>query len=263
MKKINKILITSGAASLLLVGFTFGVVREGVEIEEEIQVEVESRGEVEIEEKSDQVNPRMQETAPGQDYNSSRSDKPRTENVDADSDGDGIEDGEEDSVELEASGNGEMNSWGKGLNVSIENREENQGSETALRNLKQVQVKAEDVRGWSEAEKEQLRQQIREEDDENNPERRVARITEMVMNNNRLGDIESNEEKTEIKYQARMKLFGFIPVEREIQATMNNEGKVEMNYPWYSFFSTRPDDDEITNTLSELLRLRRGSTEEQ
>jgi hypothetical protein len=128
MKNLRKIVLTSGLFSLLLVGLSYGVVREGnMEVETDSQVEVdniqvESDGEIEVEVDEDEVNsPRIQEVAPGQDYNSSRSNKPSREadleeeneteeeqrgqdynssrsnrpEADADSDGDGIDDGEE------------------------------------------------------------------------------------------------------------------------------------------------------------------------
>ncbi len=218
--------------------------------------------EVEIETKEvDKASPKLMESAPGQDYNSSRSNKPSSEVLDEDSDGDGIEDGTEEEVDTEAAGNGKVYSWGKGLSIATEKVEENDASETAVETLKELEVNAEEVRGGNEEEKERLRKQLEEEGEETT-ERRVGRIAEMVINNDRLGDIKADEEKTEIKYRARMKVFGFIPVEREINASMDNKQKVEMNYPWYSFLSTRPDEDEVINTLSEIFNLKKGSNEE-
>jgi hypothetical protein len=158
---------------------------------------------------------------------------------------------------------GKVYAWGSGLNVAYRNVEKNEGSETALQTLSRLRVNADEVRGWSDEEKESLKNFLNENKNLNNSEVRAAKIAQMSMENEKIESIDLDEEKAEVNYRSRMKLFGFIPVEKSVRATMNNEGRVEMNYPWYSFLATRPDDDQITNTLSAIFNFKaEGDLEE-
>jgi hypothetical protein len=52
-----------------------------------------------------------------------------------------------------------------------------------------------------------------------------------------------------VRYQAQMNLFGFIPMEREVQASIDNEGSVTIDYPWYSFLASKPATEKIITLL--------------
>lgn len=301
MKNLNKIILVSGAVSFLLVGSIYGETkedtsREALEIEGEAQIEAGEEAEVESEadiqiEAEERDDSQRQEADPGEDYNSSRSNKPSTEadlegesevdedyntprsnrsQADDDSDGDGIDDGEDDEpgenmrlMQRATNEDGKVYSWGSGLNVAYRNVEENEGSETALQTLSRLRVNGEEVRGWSDEEKQSLRSFVNENENSNSSDVRAAKIAQMSMENEKIGSIDLDEERAEVSYRSRMKLFGFIPVERDVRATMSNQGEVEVNYPWYSFLTSRPDDENMRETLSAIFSLNaEGSGEE-
>jgi len=83
----------------------------------------------------------------------------------------------------------------------------------------------------------------------NTPEQASLRIAQQVLNNERIEKIEATQTESRINYRAQMRLFGLIPVEREVKGRAQADGTVEIDYPWYRFLSTTPDREEIENQL--------------
>ena len=106
------------------------------------------------------------------------------------------------------------------------------------------------IRNWPEEDKESLREfgsNVAEE----RKEGRLARLIVQNLDNERVRNIELDEVGGRVRYMARMRLFGFIPLEREVEARIEN-GMEKINYPWYGFLSRKPDGSKIFSILSDL-----------
>jgi len=215
----------------------------------------EQAGDGDIDEEADRI-------APAQDYNTSRSNKPSSirddgddqttpylwqslrpvggvEPEDADSDDDGLSDGEESSSSSAARG------FIKFGDIKGEVRVD---EETGTPRLSQVAVAARDVRNWTEEDRAAftaLRQAVAS----NTPEAASLRITQQLLDDDQIEEIAVNETESRVRYRANLRLFGFIPVEREVEATAQADGEVVVDYPWYSFLATKPDTERIRSIL--------------
>jgi hypothetical protein len=204
--------------------------------------------------------------APAQDYNTSRSNKPSSirddgddqtapylwqslqpvsgvEPEDPDSDDDGVSDAEESSSPSTAR---------RFMQFGDIKGEVRADAETGTLRLSQVAVSARDVRNWTEEDRAAftaLRQTVAS----NTPEAASLRVTQQLLNDNQIEEIAVNETGSSVRYRASLRLFGFIPVESEIEATAQLGGKVVVDYPWYSFLATKPDTQRIRTTLLDAL----------
>ena len=106
------------------------------------------------------------------------------------------------------------------------------------------------IRNWSEEDKESLREFGRNVAEERK-EGRMARMVIENMDDERIRSIEMDETGGRLRYKARMRLLGFIPLEREVEARIEN-GVEKVDYPWYGFLSRKPDGLKISNILSNL-----------
>ena len=60
-----------------------------------------------------------------------------------------------------------------------------------------------------------------------------------------------SEEGAEVRYRTTMKLFGVLPLERELVARVRSGGEAEVDYPWYRFLSSVPQEEQIRGLLAE------------
>ena len=212
--------------------------------------------------------------APAQDYNSSRSNKPNT-SIDDDDDGDGLP--TEASARATVQGQlfgayvsadatagtkalkkGDRLSTAESENASDGKPEFNRFSDikgevrvnedTGTRELASVSVAAQDLRNWNNDDREGFTR-LQAAVASNTPEQASLRIAQQVLNNERIEKIEATQTEARVNYRAEMRLFGLIPVEREVEGRAQADGTVEIDYPWYRFLSTTPDREEIENQL--------------
>jgi len=218
--------------------------------------------------------------APAQDYNSSRSNKPNTaanpvDGLDDDDDGDGLP----TEASARAAAQGQLfgayvsadaptgtKALKKGDRLSTTESENTSDSktdfarfsditgevrineETGRRELSSVAVAAQDLRDWNSDDREAFNR-LQTVVASNTPEQASLRIAQQVLNNERIEKIEATQTESRISYRAQIRLFGLIPVEREVQGRAQADGAVEIDYPWYRFLSTTPDREEIENQL--------------
>jgi len=212
--------------------------------------------------------------APAQDYNSSRSNKPNT-SIDDDSDGDGLPteasaratvQGQLFGAYVSADATAGTKALKKGDRLSTaESENASDGKpefdrfsdikgevrvdeETGKRELSSVAVAAQDLRNWNNDDREGFTR-LQAAVASNTPEQASLRIAQQVLNNERIEKIEATQTESRINYKAQMRLFGLIPIEREVEGRAQAKGAVEIDYPWYRFLSTTPDREEIENQL--------------
>ena len=214
--------------------------------------------------------------APAQDYNSSRSNKPNT-SIDDDDDDDG--DGLPTEASARATAQGQLfgayasadattgtKALKKGDRLSTADPENTSDEkpdfarfsdikgevrvdeETGTRELSSVAVAAQDLRNWNSDDREAF-SRLQAAVASNTPEQASLRIAQQVLNNERIEKIEATQTEARVNYRAEMRLFGLIPVEREVEGRAQADGTVEIDYPWYRFLSTTPDREEIENQL--------------
>jgi hypothetical protein len=218
--------------------------------------------------------------APAQDYNSSRSNKPNTaanpfDGLDDDDDGDGLPteararaaaQGKLFGAYVSADATTGTKALKKGDRLSTTESENTSDSktefdrfsdikgevhvdeETGKRELFSVAVVAQDLRNWNNDDREAFNR-LQTAVASNTPEQASLHIAQQVLNNERIEKIEATQTESRISYRAQIRLFGLIPVEREVQGRAQADGAVEIDYPWYRFLSTTPDREEIENQL--------------
>lgn len=152
---------------------------------------------------------------------------------------------------------GNVYAWGQGICIAGEAAAG--ASETAQARLAALQVRGDDVRGWSEEQQAAWRT-FRESRTTTTPEERlVERMVETTKQNERIQEITSDDESIGMRYRAEMRLFGFIPMERSVTAQVAADGEVEVDYPWYRFLTRVPEKDVVRDTMSELQTLLQAS----
>ena len=203
-----------------------------------------------------------------QDYNSSRSNKP-TRSANNGGDTDGVPTVPADRVrELRANvpelrcGNaqrvrnegGELYCWGQGVRAAAVGEESDDGTvATSTRVLQYVSVRGDEVRRWSEDERVALARYREQVQDDGSPEMVTASITSLLLDNDRIKTLEVDEVEARVGYRAQLRLFGFIPMEREVIARGTDAEDVTIDYPWYSFLASKPDTDHIRGVFSSLV----------
>jgi hypothetical protein len=65
-------------------------------------------------------------------------------------------------------------------------------------------------------------------------------------------DVSINFQPIVVRYQVEMILFGFIPLEREVEASISTDGNTTIDYPWYRVFTSVPQANQIEQILSAL-----------
>lgn len=114
--------------------------------------------------------------------------------------------------------------------------------------LTRVAVSAADMRSWNEDDRVAFEVVVAEAP-EGTPEQASLKIIEQVLNDERIESLEVSEAGAQAQYRASLRLFGFIPIEREVRASIDDQGSVEIDYPWYSFLATKPASDTIQSLL--------------
>lgn len=217
--------------------------------------------------------------APAQDYNSTRSN--RRKNVfggGSDLDGDGwpevtlragafIRLG---SIEGEATARGDLDSsvvcwgraedeggrvysWGRGLCVAPDTRTDADG--TTRDRIAALQVHGDNVRAWSEAERSAWREYRANRPDNVPEERLIESVIETAQRDERIKEILIDDEGVDLTYRAEMRFLGVVPIHRDIATRISGAGDIEIDYPWYSFLTTKPQDKTIRSILLDTIDL--------
>lgn len=121
-----------------------------------------------------------------------------------------------------------------------------------MQRLRRVEVRGADVRAWSEEEREVFAE-VRSTLATGTPEHAGARVAQAVLDDERIESVEIDDDQSRMEYRAQLRWFGFIPSERVVTATTNENGEVTVDYPWYSFLATKPNTETIRNTMVEML----------
>lgn len=151
---------------------------------------------------------------------------------------------------------GKIYSWGRGICVASDATAN--ASDTAQERLAALQVRGDDVRAWSDEQRsawQEFRQTRATSTDE---ERLIERIVEKTQANERIREISADDEEVGMEYEADMRLFGVIPLQRTVNARATVAGEVTIDYPWYRFLSRVPEQSVIQETLRELQSLQVG-----
>ena len=209
---------------------------------------------------------------PAQDYNSTRSNRRKNEFFDPEDDE--VEDDDANVLTVRhdrlldarnrlrdmrcgsvaaRSDDGSLWCWGQGVRAAAVGDSADDGTvATSSRVLRYLSVRGDDVRSWSERERAEFARYRELMGEENEPEALTADIASLVLGNERVGDLEVNEQETRLTYRAQLRLFGFIPIEREVTARAAALDTIEIDYPWYAIVATTPDTDTINSLFSSL-----------
>lgn len=206
-----------------------------------------------------------------QDYNSTRSNKRENEFFDPDDDAEDDESGVATvSAERLATivnnpptvrcgaisardDGGQLYCWGGGVRAAAVGDENEDGSlATSTRVLRHISVRGDEVRAWSDQERAEFARFRELAQERTTPETLLADITSLIIENDRVRELEVDETEARMTYRAQLRLFGFIPMEREVTARAAEVDAVAIDYPWYSFLARKPDTSAIENIFSSL-----------
>ena len=155
------------------------------------------------------------------------------------------------SIATRADDTGTLWCWGSGVRaIALGEENEDSSLATSSRVLRHLSVSGNEVRAWSEQEQAEFRQYRQLINERNTPEALLTDITNIVLTNDRVRTLEVNEQETRLTYQARMRLFGLIPMEREVSAKASEVKNVNIDYPWYGFLSRKPDTPAIKEVFT-------------
>ncbi len=152
-------------------------------------------------------------------------------------------------------GNGGLYCWGSGVRAAASGDSNDDGTiATSTRILQFLSINGHDVRSWSEVEKDQLRGYQAQLVEENTPERVIADLTLRVLNNDSIEEISLTDSEVTIRHRTEIRLFGFIPLSVEAETTIDETGTEKTKYPWWSFLA-RKDTMPIKWMVPELLSI--------
>lgn len=115
-----------------------------------------------------------------------------------------------------------------------------------------ITVNAADVRGWDPKTKEAIHARLAEIDEVNTSNDFGIWMASRALDDEKILSMNSTPVQTEIRYQARLRLFGFLPLTTEVSARATLAGEAEIDYPWYAFLATKSDHTVITNLVSDI-----------
>ncbi|HMA78154.1 MAG TPA: hypothetical protein VKP88_03345 [Candidatus Paceibacterota bacterium] len=153
---------------------------------------------------------------------------------------------------------GVVQSWGDGLCVTLPDAAT---TTVSLDRVPRVNLDGAAVRAWSERERQAWQTFTADRVNPTSFERLSAELIRASQADERIIGMEvaggdDPEESVSltytpviVRYQAPMNLFGFIPLEREVQAAIDTQGEVMIDYPWYRFLATTPATDTIQSLL--------------
>ncbi len=207
-----------------------------------------------------------------QDYNSTRSNKRENEFFNPDDDAEDDESGVATvsaerlaaivndppnvrcgAMVARADEEGKLYCWGGGVRAAATGEENEDGSlATSTRVLRHLSVRGDEVRAWSDQERAEFARFRELTQERNTPETLLADVTSLIIENDRVRELEVDETEARMTYRAQLRLFGFIPMEREVTARAAEVDAVAIDYPWYSFLARKPDTPAIENVFSSL-----------
>lgn len=154
---------------------------------------------------------------------------------------------------------GQVYSWGHGLCVAPEVTVHVDA--TARDRITAIQVRGSEVRAWDE--EEQFAWLEYQASQRNSiPELQLFNhIIEQTQENKKINEIIVNENGVEMRYRAKMRLFGIVPIHRDIATRASADGLIETSYPWYGFLTTKPDRKIISSTLTSVMSMHGFITE--
>ena len=133
---------------------------------------------------------------------------------------------------------------------------------TSQWSLHNISISADDLKDWTDTDRKSY-QALKNALKRNSPEYASLVITEHLLNDDRIESITSDDTSLKMKYRARIKLFGFIPLDNTVTSTLQLPGvndvvwdmRVVVNWPWYArFFSTKESADTINETVSSVAK---------
>lgn len=153
---------------------------------------------------------------------------------------------------------GTDHAWGRG--VAVLPQVNSDAAVNARDRISALQVSGEAVRAWSEEERKSWRVYQAAEQPEFPELQLLAHVIEQTQLNERIlemrvgddnpsDDVVLNYRPIEVRYQTELRLFGFIPLERELDASLSADGVITVEYPWYRFLSTTPEHSRIEQLL--------------
>lgn len=163
---------------------------------------------------------------------------------------------------------GTNHSWGRG--VAVLPQVNSDAAVNARDRISALQVSGEAVRAWSEEERISWQEYQATEQPEFPELQLLAHVIEQTQLNERIlemrvgddepsDDVVLNHQPIQVRYQTELRLFGFIPLERELDASLSSDGVVTVEYPWYRFLSTTPEHSQIEQLLQDTRDLLVGS----
>jgi len=164
---------------------------------------------------------------------------------------------------LDADGSGDVDADGRGdvttrdggfIKFGDIKGEVREDADTGERRLSSIALAASDLRNWTKEDREAFTR-LRETVASKTPEAASLKITELVLADDQIEELEVSENEARVRYRANMKLFGLIPIEREVEAWTKADGSVEIDYPWYHFLSSTPDTAIIKSTLKHTVEI--------
>ncbi|MEX1027329.1 MAG: hypothetical protein WD049_04880, partial [Candidatus Paceibacterota bacterium] len=115
-----------------------------------------------------------------------------------------------------------------------------------------IHVSGDDVRGWSEEKKQAVRDRLAQADEATSANDFGIRVASAAIENENVVDIATGPEKTEVTYNSRVYLFGFIPKSVTAVARADSGSEVSVDYPWYGFFSRKGDQSFGTSLAADI-----------
>ena len=162
---------------------------------------------------------------------------------------------------------GEMYCWGEGGSVSgssvcLTTRPAADGETgTSSVSVTSIMVDGDWVRSWGN--NEQAAWQVDSQSDTLPELSLMAEMVKQIQADERIVKIVTSSDDPEetvsltyqpiiVRYQVEMQLFGFIPLEREVEASISGDGTIAADYPWYRFLTRVPQAGQLEQLLSTL-----------
>lgn len=115
-----------------------------------------------------------------------------------------------------------------------------------------VRVTASEVRGWSEEQKTEVRERVQLVGETSSANDFGIKMASIALDNGSISEIYSDDEKTEVRYNTTIKLFGFIPVNTKATVHANAQGEAQVDYPWYAFLASKPDHSAMASFATQI-----------
>jgi len=114
-----------------------------------------------------------------------------------------------------------------------------------------VAVSGDEVRGASEEAKAEVRQRLQGINEINNANDFGIRVALAALDNEKISDIETDDEQTTIRFRSRARIFGFIPAELRARVEATADGE-RVRYPWYAFLANKDDASSLRELAAEI-----------